>query len=1534
MKKFFFWTTVVLLSPVILFLALTILIYVPPVQNYVVQKVAEYMSVTTGSEVTVGHVALKFPLDLSIEKVGFVKCADSLSQRRDTIADVGAIVADVKLWPLFKGVVVVDCLKVSDAKFDTDGLVSSLRVKGRIDGLVLESRGVDLVEEMADVDNVSLKGGDIDIAMLPDTVPPDTTPSDVKWRINVAKATIDKTKVTYHSLGDTTKVGAFIGGLAIDKTDIDLGLQRYEVGRISLVGSSLAYDNMYEPHSDGLDANHIALDDVAFEIDSIFYHDPKAYLVVRNLSMKERSGLSVAQLYMPLSLDSARISVPRLLIATPCSKLSAECSVDLTAFDKRNPGKISLELSADVGKEDLFRYAGMLPLDFVRRYPDEPLRLRACVDGNMRRVEIGDFSATLPSAFSLSAKGYVLNPVEMERMKAKVNVEASTGNLAFARMLLSSDGAYRIPSGMRLKGQLNADRQTYGADLLLTEGKGRVNLKARYNAPVESYSAAMSVKALDFRHFMPRDSLKLFSGDVSLSGRGFDFLSKSTRLDAKASISQFGYGHINVDNISAIAVIDKGVAHARIKSDNAMLDGDISFDALMSTKKIQATLSADVHWADLQMLRVSKTPLVTSMCAHIDVASNLRQDHKLQALMNDFTVRTANKTYRPEDLVVDMLTNRDTTWAKVNSGNLELNFNAQGGYEKLLKQFGDIADEVALHRSELVIDEQRLRGLLPVMKLHLISGNDNPIANFLRYNGFDFKTLSCDFKSSPAEGLSGNGHVYSIVYDSVRIDTVRFKVNQDAERVNFGLLVQNNKRNPQFVFRSLLDGYLDGNTAGVAVRFYDGKDKLGIDASVKAEMLDSGICMRLDPYRQLLGYKAFNINDDNYVFLARDNRVSAKVDLIADDGTGLKLFSEDENPDMLQDLTVSLNKFDLGKLSDVIPYMPYVGGLLNGDFHVMLDKDKKISVVSDLVVNGMTYEHSPMGNIGTEFVYLQGEGSSHVVEARLLQNDMEIGLLNGTYYDEEHPRLDATLDLLNTPLDLVNGFVPDQLFGFEGSAEGRLTIAGALDRPDVNGEIYLNSSRLVSVPYGMRLRFDDDPVRIVGSNLLLENFTVYAHNDNPLNIMGGVDFSNLDRIMVDLKMRARDYQIIGEKENNKSVAYGKAYVNVDGTIRGVIDNLVMKGKLDVLGKTDMGYILRDSPITTDNRLDELVKFSDFNDTIQVEVVRPEISGFTMDMSLNISTGAHIMAYLNADHSNYIDLMGGGNLRMQYNMVEGLSLDGRYTLSNGKMKYSLPVIPLKTFTIQDGSYIEFHGDVMNPQLNITAEEETKATVTGTNGAGRSVKFVSGIVITRTLNDMGLEFTLDAPEDLTLHNELQSMSVEQRGKLAVTMLTTGMYLADGNTESFTMNNALSSFLNSEINQITGSALRTLDLSIGIDNTTNAQGGVHTDYSFQFAKRFWNNRLKISVGGKVSTGASVQTQQNSSFFDNVTFEYRLDDTANKYVTLFYNNNSYDWLDGYTQEYGVGFVWRKTLQNFSDLFRKDDEVTVPNDRKENTEK
>ena len=386
-------------------------------------------------------------------------------------------------------------------------------------------------------------------------------------------------------------------------------------------------------------------------------------------------------------------------------------------------------------------------------------------------------------------------------------------------------------------------------------------------------------------------------------------------------------------------------------------------------------------------------------------------------------------------------------------------------------------------------------------------------------------------------------------------------------------------------------------------------------------------------------------------------------------------------------------------------------------------------------------------------------------------------------------------------------------------------------------------------------------------------------------------------------------------------------------MEGPIETLRMRGRLDVLGSTDLTYMLLDSPLSTDNRLEELVKFTDFNDTTQtVKVTRPTPSGLDIDLTISVAQGAHIVCDLNVEETNYIDLMGGGNLRMLYN-AEGLNLTGRYTLAAGEMKYSMPIIPLKTFTIQDGSFVEFTGDPMNPRLNITATERTKASVSTDGSQSRFVTFDCGVVITKTLNDMGLQFIISAPEDNTVNSELQSMSEEERGKLAVTMLTTGMYLADGNTSGFSMNTALSSFLQSEINNITGSALKTLDLSIGVDNSTNASGQMHTDYSFKFSKRLLNNRLKIQLGGKVSSGASEMPGKTQSFFDNVTMEYRLDQSGTKNVKLFYQQNVYDWLDGYTGLYGGGFIWRKKMDSLLDVFKifsNEKPVSIPPRREE----
>jgi hypothetical protein len=359
----------------------------------------------------------------------------------------------------------------------------------------------------------------------------------------------------------------------------------------------------------------------------------------------------------------------------------------------------------------------------------------------------------------------------------------------------------------------------------------------------------------------------------------------------------------------------------------------------------------------------------------------------------------------------------------------------------------------------------------------------------------------------------------------------------------------------------------------------------------------------------------------------------------------------------------------------------------------------------------------------------------------------------------------------------------------------------------------------------------------------------------------------------------------------------------------------------------MTYMLLDSPLSTDNRLDELVKFTDFNDTTEVIVIRPKPTGLNADLTIKVSEGAHVICNLNADQTNYVELTGGGDLRMKYNAQE-LSLTGRYTINSGVMKYSLPIIPLRTFNIKSGSYVEFTGDPMNPRLSITATERNKSTVKDESGIVRSVAFDCGVEISKTLNDMGLQFIIEAPEDNLINGELGSMSIEERGKIAVAMITTGMYLDSSASGNFSMNSALSAFLQNEINNIAGSALKTIDISIGVESSVNSSGKEKQDFSFQFSKRLLNNRLKIQIGGLLATGGNTDIGQKQSFFDNVSMEYRLNQEGTQNLKLFYKQNVYDWLEGYTSEYGGGFIWRRKLDRFWDIFRLKNNVQATNSR------
>lgn len=260
-----------------------------------------------------------------------------------------------------------------------------------------------------------------------------------------------------------------------------------------------------------------------------------------------------------------------------------------------------------------------------------------------------------------------------------------------------------------------------------------------------------------------------------------------------------------------------------------------------------------------------------------------------------------------------------------------------------------------------------------------------------------------------------------------------------------------------------------------------------------------------------------------------------------------------------------------------------------------------------------------------------------------------------------------------------------------------------------------------------------------------------------------------------------------------------------------------------------------------------------------------------------------------------------------------------------MRYSIMNIPLNNFKLKGGSYVDFMGQIDNPTLHIQADSRVKASVNDSDKP-RNVAFNIGILVTETLDDMGLLFTIESPEDLSTQNELASMSEEERSRLAITMLVTGLYMSNNFdfSNGFSYTNTLNTFLQSAVNRVAGKALGNVDLNIGIENSTTQSGGLTTDYSFSFAKRFWGNRINVVVGGKVSSGKEAVNDE-TTLINNVSVEYRLDRTGTRYVRLYYDRNHESLIEGEMMEMGAGLVFHRKSDKMGDLFIfKRDEMTT----------
>ena len=299
------------------------------------------------------------------------------------------------------------------------------------------------------------------------------------------------------------------------------------------------------------------------------------------------------------------------------------------------------------------RFAGGLPQQFMLQYPNHPLSIKGSLNGNLQRMEFTGLDINLPSAMHLKADGVAHNITDLDKLTGQLNLKAESQDLGFVSELLPKSAGIRIPKGMTLSGNLKANGGRYDVDATLTEGSGTIKAKGTVSTPPSApitYDIDATVKNLNLRHFMPKDSLGLLSATIKAKGRGTDLLSNRSHADIKANVHQLQYGHWNLQDIAADATLQNGRAIGTLTGHNELFDGRVGIDALLSTKQIEATITPHIDCADLYTLRLSDEPLTIGMGGSVTLHSDMKQNHELKGRLSHLYITDDKATYHPEDL--------------------------------------------------------------------------------------------------------------------------------------------------------------------------------------------------------------------------------------------------------------------------------------------------------------------------------------------------------------------------------------------------------------------------------------------------------------------------------------------------------------------------------------------------------------------------------------------------------------------------------------------------------------------------------------------------------------------------------------------------------------------------------------------------------------------------------------------------------------------------------------------------------------------
>jgi hypothetical protein len=1551
------------LSLILFLLFIWAILHITPVQNWLVKKVTDNLSVKLHANLSVRHIDYSFfdNLDLTGLMVE--------DQHKDTLLYAGTARISITDWFFLKDKAILQHVELEDAIVNMQRTDSVWNYQFLVDYFSSPkqnadtAKGIEFELKELKLRNIVFrqidkwKGADLIVSLKYLALNADTIDLHRK-RASISKLEIDEPQFSQSDYpGNRGKVNIVLPppppGITLKKSTWVMDIQNIRIS--NGIFSSEKENLQRAAFTDRFDGSHIRFSKINASFTNVHYEKDSISTNVK-LSTKERSGFEVKKLEAKMKFTPEIMEFNDLELVTGKSTLRnyyamryKDFNADMGHFERQVNVEANF-VNSEIHSDDIGFFAPELKT-WKRAFK---------ISGNAKGT-VDNFTARkmlIKSGNSIVNGEIVLKGLpDIENTFIDFRAKELQTTYADLSTILPSLKRMKQPKLDRLGdikykgnftgfvndfvafGTINTNLGTVTGDLNLKLPEGRNAI----------YSGKISTRGFKLGEFVDNRKLGAISFDGKVNGSGFS----TTDLDAKfdgniASIEFDGYNYQNI--------ILKGEFKKKLFNGFASIDDpNLKLEKLTGSIDLNGTqpqfnFDAQLAKADFKKIGLTKDVFALKGHFNFNFTGNNIDNFLGTAKMTDASLLHNDLPLSFDSLVLTSQIENGEKYLSLHSTEVDADI---FGRFKIIELPG--AFKVFLNRYyPAYIKKPSYEVSDQDFSFEIKTRNFDEYANLLnpKLKGFNNSVISGNLKLKNNE-LNIHVAVPEFSYDDKIFNNIRLHgkgsldslvttVDVDDVAISDSLHLPSTN----LVFSSFND------TSNISLKTR--ASKTVNDASVNARLvtMNDGLKIHFFPSSFIINDKKWQLEQDGEIAFNKSN-VSASEVKFVQGNQQIKIATEPSEQLNKNDVVVELTKLNMEDFASYGIKEPKLQGLLSGTVRISDPFGKPFIESDNIVIEEFKSDNDSIGllkasasfNTRTSLLLFKAKSDNK-------DNSLDIdGSIN--LKDSTSNQIFVGIKSEKFDLSILNTYLGDLFSNIQGSANTTdLAFSGNAKHLYITGTANINEGSLVVNYTQCKYKFKNESIVLNRDEIDFGKIELKDTLNNTATVSGKMYHRFFKNIEFDnVLMEADRLLVLNTTKKDNSQFYGKVIGKARLLLTGNQESIFM----DITGepsRRDSSHIYIVSGNSIENGVIDYIDFIQFGNRMEETFKTKSAASILVNMEVTGNPSCKVDVILDETTGDIIKGEGEGLLKIRVGNREPLTINGRYEILNGEYTFNFQTFLKKYFTINSGTLV-WDGDPFQARIDIIAEYLAEnvdfSSLSANSAVGSSaVSFNQRsdlrvmAHLTETLLKPAIDFELQLPANTTITDFLVLKRLEQfrddkneLNKQITSLLlfnsfintnqgfltASGGYSVIAGTIGGVVSNAISGFFNNLLQKYVKNLAFNFDLNTSLGTSSDLQSNVEqlqAAAKSNFVYTVLNGRLIISAGLNLDYNnpyANINRNTNLLITPDITVEWILSPDG-RFRVVGFNRTNYD-LVGQRNRTGASLSYRKDIDRLSQIFK-----------------